>query len=297
MIAMLQRLSRRHTSAVQQAKEGSPFLRGDPQYTGRMGTPGTPFYRENGDPGSPFSRDPQNFMTPADQEMTVTISLLCLLVVYVTSEKVKDDYSTVIFVHPSKGNDSQECVSSSTSENTPCRTLGYTMEHLQNKTQVILLSSSDNYSVNSGVLKVEGKALFSLAGEQVATVVCTNNSGFAFSNILELYLANLHVTGCGALQRSTSKNYTEGATTTAYFLVAVYVNSCAKVSINDVTITESEGTAVTMYNSGSQEVSVVRSLFTDNKWNSTYAPTFYGGGFYIAETRRLLTVNQESLAL
>ena len=61
MIAMLQRLSRRHTSAVQQAKEGSPFLRGDPQYTGRMGTPGTPFYRENGDPGSPFSRDPQNF--------------------------------------------------------------------------------------------------------------------------------------------------------------------------------------------------------------------------------------------
>ena len=53
MIAMLQRLSRRHTSAVQQAKEGSPFLRGDPQYTGRMGTPGTPFYRENGDPGSP----------------------------------------------------------------------------------------------------------------------------------------------------------------------------------------------------------------------------------------------------
>ena len=65
MIAMLQRLSRRHTSTVQQAKEGSPFLRGDPQYTGRMGTPGTPFYRENGDPGSPFSRDPQNFMTPA----------------------------------------------------------------------------------------------------------------------------------------------------------------------------------------------------------------------------------------
>ena len=52
-------------SAGQQAKEGSPFLRGDPQYTGRMGTPGTPFYRENGDPGSPFSRDPQNFMTPA----------------------------------------------------------------------------------------------------------------------------------------------------------------------------------------------------------------------------------------
>ena len=69
MIAMLQRLSRRHTSAVQQAKEGSPFLRGDPQYTGRMGTPGTPFYRENGDPGSPFSRDPQNFMTPRGSEI------------------------------------------------------------------------------------------------------------------------------------------------------------------------------------------------------------------------------------
>ena len=65
MIAKLQSLSRRHTSPVQQAKEGSPFLRGDPQYTVRMGTPGTPFYRENGDPGSPFSRDPQNFMTPA----------------------------------------------------------------------------------------------------------------------------------------------------------------------------------------------------------------------------------------
>ena len=54
MIAKLQSLSRRHTSPVQQAKEGSPFLRGDPQYTVRMGTP-----------GSPFSRDPQNFMTPA----------------------------------------------------------------------------------------------------------------------------------------------------------------------------------------------------------------------------------------
>ena len=71
MIAMLQRLSRRHTSAAQQAKEGSPFLRGDPQYTGRMGTPGAPFYRENGDPGSPFSRDPQNFMTPAVMQPTL----------------------------------------------------------------------------------------------------------------------------------------------------------------------------------------------------------------------------------
>ena len=217
-----------------------------------------------------------------DLEMARTFSLLCLLVVYVTSKKLKDDYPTEIFVHPSKGNDSQGCVSSSASKNTPCRTLGYTMEHLQNKTQVILLSSSENYQVNSGVLKVERKALFSLAGEQVATVVCTNNSGFAFSNNLELYLANLHVTGCGTLQSSTSKNYTKGAITTAPFLVAVYVNSCAKVSINNVTITESEGTAVTMYNSGSQEVSVARSSFTDNKWSS--APLNYGGGFYIEFT-------------
>ena len=76
MIAMLQRLSRRHTSAVQQAKEGSPFLRGDPQYTGRMGTPGTPFYRENGDPGSPFSRDPQNFMTPAECKFSLGRQLI-----------------------------------------------------------------------------------------------------------------------------------------------------------------------------------------------------------------------------
>ena len=149
----------------------------------------------------------------ADLEMARTFLLLCLLVVYVTSKKLKDDYPTEIFVHPSKGNDSQECVSSSASKNTPCRTLGYAMEHLQNKTQVILLNSSDNYSVNNGVLKVEGKALFSLAGEQVATVVCTNNSGFAFSNNLELIIASLHVTGCGTLQSSTSKNYTEGATT------------------------------------------------------------------------------------
>ena len=73
MIAKLQSLSRRHTSPVQQAKEGSPFLRGDPQYTVRMGTPGTPFYRENGDPGSPFSRDPQNFMTPAMESLFATL--------------------------------------------------------------------------------------------------------------------------------------------------------------------------------------------------------------------------------
>ena len=81
MIAMLQLLSRRHTSAVQQAKEGSPFLRGDPQYTGRMGTPGTPFYRENGDPGSPFSRDPQNFMTPAEANFHWAGNLLIFIAI------------------------------------------------------------------------------------------------------------------------------------------------------------------------------------------------------------------------
>ena len=64
---------------------------------------------------------------------------------------------------------------------------------------------------------------FALEGESgfVATIRCSNQSGFVFSEIEYLSLVNLHVTGCGTIQSSTSKNYTDGATSTTYFLVAV----------------------------------------------------------------------------
>ena len=214
--------------------------------------------------------------------MVTRLLLLYLLTVCVTCEGFKDDNSTAIFVHPSKGNDSRECYNPSTaSKNRPCRTLRYALEHLQDSTQVVLISSNETYLVNSGMLKVEDKTQFSLEGQEIASIECTDNSGFAFSNILQLYLLSLRISGCGTLQSSTSKNYSEGANTTTSFLVAVYVNSCAKVTIDSVNITKSEGTAVTMYNCGSQVVSVTKSLFADN--NGTGTPN-YGGGFYIEFT-------------
>ena len=83
----------------------------------------------------------------------------------------------------------------------PCRTLSYTLDHLHNATQVVLLRSTVDYPLDNGLVVVDNKHIFSLEGESgfVATIRCSNQSGFVFSEIEYISLVNLHVTGCGTV--------------------------------------------------------------------------------------------------
>ena len=202
---------------------------------------------------------------------------LSLVAVHVAAS----DISTTTYVHSTIGSDVPQCYNRSIDN--PCRTLSYALDHLHNATRVVLLRSTVDYPLDNGLVVVDNKHIFALEGESgfVATIRCSNQSGFVFSEIEYLSLVNLHVTGCGTIQSSTSKNYTNGATSTISFLVAVYMNWCAKVNISRLFVTESEGTAVTMYNCGSQNAVVTDSSFTNNI--GATSPS-YGGGFYVEFT-------------
>ena len=213
------------------------------------------------------------------------VSLFCLLAVCRCAFDDELLNSLNIFVHSSTGSDGPQCLNNSAVSLplNPCRTLSYALEHLQNATRVVLLRSTVDYPLDNGLVVVDNKHIFALEGESgfVATIRCSNQSGFVFSEIEYLSLVNLHVTGCGTIQSSTSKNYTDGATSTTSFLVAVYMNWCAKVNISRLSVTKSEGTAVTMYNCGSQNAVVTDSLFAFNQGDSS--PN-YGGGVYFEFT-------------
>lgn len=225
------------------------------------------------------------WLDPSKQRTMVSVlAFVCLLASY--SAAVEE---TSIYVHPTRGADTPRCYSPTTAGvDNPCRSLVYAMDeqHLQNNTQVVLLPASEDYQLDGGTLSVANKSDFAITSSDdtfIAVIRCSNQSGFAFTDVKYLLLMNLHVTGCGTLQSSTSKNYTEGATSTMSFLVALYVNKCGSVSMKNVTVEDSEGTGVTMYNSGwgDNGVVITDSVFNEN--NGDQAP-YYGGGFYVEFT-------------
>ena len=207
--------------------------------------------------------------------------IFCLVAACVTGNDI-----ATIAVHSSTGSDVEQCYNNTASSPyNPCRTLSYALDHLYNATRVVLLRSTVDYPLDNGLVVVDNKHIFALEGESgfVATIRCSNQSGFVFSEIEYLSLVNLHVTGCGTIQSSTSKNYTDGATSTTSFPVAVYMRWCAKVNISRLSVTESKGTAVTMYNCGSQNAVVTDSRFVYNKG---YGSTDGGGGFFVEFTQQ-----------
>lgn len=103
------------------------------------------------------------------------------------------------------------------------------------------------------------------AGKSDSIVQCNRikDVGFTFRNCSRITLANVTVTHCGALQNSTSKNYSANADTpnsdtrTMSFMTfhcSLYFLFCSDINISSAVVSHSKGSGLVLYNSGGTNV-------------------------------------------
>ena len=101
--------------------------------------------------------------------------------------------------------------------------------------------------------------------------------GLAFSESENIEIQNVTITGCGAIQNSTSRDPRHGAYIQIY--VALFVCNTRNISLLHVQVISSPGTGVVLYNAAGI-VSVVSSKFVGNGQEIKSQPGsgYYGGG-------------------
>lgn len=126
----------------------------------------------------------------------------------------------------------------------------------------------ENYVLNS-VLQFSNENNLALVGiESIATIQCSDSTGFIFNNITNLTIYNVAFKNCGILHTSLKTS----------FKVAVLITESNTLSMANTKIVESDGTGLAMLNvAGAVQIS--NSTFDSNKVSSN--DTSGGGGVYL----------------
>lgn len=110
-------------------------------------------------------------------------------------------------------------------------------------------------------------------------IECDKGVGFLFRSSSLISLYNLAIKGCGRLLTTTSVNLTNGTNTFLQSKSALYFDSCSNLTLENVTIYNSLGMGVVMYNTNGT------NLFVSNQFTSNYLdpddPLLGGGGVVI----------------
>ena len=152
------------------------------------------------------------------------------------------------------------------------------------------ITLSSQIIVYGGVFVLDRVLLFdavsglSIIGQDEVIIRCVGqNSGIAFNRSQNIRLEGLIINGCGGIFESTSTNLSADSVnlTTMTYRSALYFEKCTNVALVDVTVRNSIGVGVSMYNTNGN-VHVVRSHFLLNMVPEKETNTFPGGGgFYI----------------
>ena len=182
-----------------------------------------------------------------------------------------------VYIDGDKGNDSLECLNSSSSE-TPCQSLSFISENLTQKYFVHIEILGDILNLMRAVNFIEYSHLNIGGSESNTTLYCNEtDAGLAFLNVKNLVIYSLSVMNCGAL-----RNITNVQNQSALRLsVAIYVLNCTKISIISVDISSSNGTGLSLYDTNG-EVDIINCNFTNNRISDVKG--FGGGGLYIEFT-------------
>ncbi len=164
----------------------------------------------------------------------------------------------------------------------PCRTFSYAVsERVLNSTQVVV--SSGDYSLNH-TISLSGLTNIALTGvdpfvngssQAVVTVTCESGAGLSFVQSSGITIQNVHFCGCGALQNSTSRNFSDHSFSFMQFPVGVYFLFCQHINLTGVSVTNSTGTGMAVYATGGLNY-IHNCTFLENK-----PSRFGGGGLYV----------------
>ncbi|XP_064401532.1 uncharacterized protein LOC135347456 [Halichondria panicea] len=153
----------------------------------------------------------------------------------------------------------------------------------------INITLSSQIILYSGVFVLDRVLLFdtvsslSIISQDEVIIRCVGQtSGIAFNRSQNIHLEGLIIDGCGGIFESTSTNLSDSVNlTTMAFRSALYFEKCTNVALFGVTVRNSNGVGVSMYNTNGN-IQVLRSHFLFNMVPEKELNTFPGGGgFYI----------------
>ena len=189
---------------------------------------------------------------------------------------------TIVYIDGEKGVDCPECFNSTLHQS--CRTLSFVAAQLSQrnlKHLVEIVIEGEVLDLRRGV-EFSGYSELSISGSNT-TVNCAGSSGagLAFVDVQGLRLHSLSVEGCGTERNSTSVN-PHSPNQTECLRVAVYILNCTDVSIDRVDIRSSNGTGLSLYDTGGT-VEITDCQFTANRLEHG-EESLGGGGVHIEFT-------------
>ena len=89
------------------------------------------------------------------------------------------------------------------------------------------------------------------SGESFVAIKCEETMGLNFHNTKNIILEGIRLNGCGALQVSTSKNFSKHISDNEFqfatFNATIYFLYCEGVSLQTVTVTNANGIGAVLY--------------------------------------------------
>ena len=186
----------------------------------------------------------------------------------------------IISIDPSTGADDPRCLVPLSGVR--CATLGYALQY-SNHSTLYLLSGAE-HSLAAGVNTIANLRNVTISSNGTSsTVKCAVNGGLSFENVTFLLIENVIFLGCGALHNSTSRNLSDADSpyVLVKFSVSLYFYLCDSVILYNVTVANSVGMGVVMYDTTGQNL-ISNSVFSNNVAQDS--GTAGGGGFCIEFT-------------
>ena len=187
-------------------------------------------------------------------------ALYSLLIFVMSQLFLGTAYDNTIYVDKSSPNAQDNTTCGNQSQ--PCLSLTYALcKRVLDSTQLIVIDSGE-YSLDE-VVNISNISNIAIIGvpqllressqptvTDLLTVTCTSGAGLSFVYCNNITLQNILFSGCGAVQTSTSRNFSAIQFAFMQFPVSLYFLFCQHINFTQVTITSSSGTGVAMYATG-----------------------------------------------
>ena len=103
-------------------------------------------------------------------------------------------------------------------------------------------------------------------GAILTIVSCEGKSGFSFTHVSNITIFGMEFEGCGQLQTSTSYNFNNDNKGFLTFYVGLYFLYCQNINLTAISVFNSSGTGVVLYNIGGTNV-IDKSTFSQNEFS------------------------------
>lgn len=179
----------------------------------------------------------------------------------------ESEWQHTVVINPFKGTRNDTCYDSGSGQIT-CEDINAGFQFRNSSTRFILRHGTHYLNDTVPFNAVNQIAIISDNGSN-STVVCGEGTGFSFINSTEITLQWVTYLGCGALQNSTSKNFSTDPSGQSdnlrlqVFFVGFYFYQCRDVVFEYITIADSSANALVMYDTVGRVV-VVNSIFYNN---------------------------------